>query len=113
MDETTEMDLLDRQLREAVPYIDDDGFSQRVLKKLPARRSRLQTMRATILFSATLLASIVAYVLSDGGRFVVDGIVRMAGMSPLMIIAIAAIAGLLIMAGGVAAAVFKNSQARS
>jgi len=28
-------DTLDRQLREAAPYIDDEGFTARVMAKLP------------------------------------------------------------------------------
>ena len=113
MDETTEIDWLDRQLREAAPYLDDNGFTRGVLQKLPARRPRLQMVRATVLFVATLIASIVAYYLSDGGRFVTDGVVRMVGMSPLMVIAIGAILGILVMAGGITAALFKNRELQS
>lgn len=113
MDETNDFDLLDRQLREAAPYIDDDGFTRRVLQQLPARRPRLQLFRAIILLGVTLLASIVAYFLSDGGRFISDGMMRMAGMSPIMILAIAAIVGVLMMAAGMAAAISKNHELRS
>ena len=76
MDETTEMDWLDRQLREAAPYLDDNGFTRSVVQKLPARRRNLQMVRATILLLATLVASALAYVLSGGGRFVTEGLVR-------------------------------------
>jgi protein-S-isoprenylcysteine O-methyltransferase Ste14 len=113
MDETTEIDWLDRQLREAAPYLDDNGFTRGVLQKLPARRPRLQTIRATVLFVATLLASVAAYFLSDGGRFVVEGVTRMIGMSPLMVIGIGVMFSMLLMAGGVTAAVFKNREMRS
>ncbi len=38
MDNISEEDQLDRQLRDAAPYIDDDGFTARVLQQLPAPR---------------------------------------------------------------------------
>ena len=104
MDETNDMDLLDRQLREAAPYLDDDGFTRRVLQKLPVRRPRLQAFRASILLGASVIASMVAYLLSDDGRFVSEGMVRMASMSPLMILFIAMGLGVVVLAGGVAAA---------
>ena len=31
-------DTLDRQLRDAAPYIDDEGFTARVMARLPAAR---------------------------------------------------------------------------
>lgn len=108
MDETPDIDLLDRQLAEAAPYIDDDGFTRRVLERLPVRRPRLQRFRATILLGATLIASLVAYLLSDGGRFISNGIIRMASLPPLVILAIATVAGVLVMAIGIVAALSKN-----
>ena len=113
MDETQEIDWLDRQLREATPYIDDDGFSRRVLQQLPARRTSQQRFRSFIIFGATLIACLLAYLLSDGGAFVLHAVIRMAGMSPLMLVGIAMLAGLLIMLGGAAAAVSRNFQERS
>ena len=113
MDETTEMDWLDRQLREAAPYLDDNGFTRSVVQKLPARRRNLQMVRATILLLATLVASALAYVLSGGGRFVTEGVVRLMGMSPLMVIGIGGLCGMLIMAGGVIAAVSRNRELQS
>ena len=113
MNETSDIDLLDRQLREAAPYIDDGGFTRRVLEKLPARRASLQRFRATILLGAAVIASMVAYLLSGGGRFVSNGIVRMAGLSPTMILGIAMIAGMLVMAAGIIAAISKDHPLRS
>ena len=112
MDETNDIDSLDRQLREAVPYIDDDGFTRRVLQQLPARRVRLQWFRSAILLSVTLLASVAAYFLSGGGRFISDGVLRVAQMSPIMILAIGAVLGVLVMAAGMAAAISKNRELR-
>lgn len=113
MDETTEIDWLDRQLRDSSPYLDDDGFTRGVLRKLPVRRPRLQMVRASVLFFVTLAACLLSYLLSDGGRFVVEGVVRMAGMSPLMVIGIGAVLGILVMAAGVTAALFKNRELQS
>ena len=36
MDEIEQEDWLDRKLREAAPYIDDDGFTARVMEAIPA-----------------------------------------------------------------------------
>ncbi len=113
MNESNDIDVLDRQLREAAPYIDDAGFTRRILQQLPARRPSLQRFRATILLGATLVASLIAYLLSDGGRFVSNGVLRLAGMSPLMILLGAGVVGALVMGVGVVAAVSKNHEFRS
>ena len=52
MDEQRQEDWLDRQLREAVSYIDDEGFTAQVLKRLPARRPGRRPLRAVILLRA-------------------------------------------------------------
>ena len=65
MDEKQQEDSLDRQLREAAPYIDDEGFTARVLQQLPPPRRGLDSLRAAILLGITLLASALAYVLSS------------------------------------------------
>jgi hypothetical protein len=113
MDETQEIDWLDRQLREAVPYIDDDGFSRGVLQRLPARRTNLQRFRAVVLLGATLIACLIAYLLSDRGEFVLRAVNRLAGMSPLMLVGIAILAGVMITLAGSVAAISRNYQERS
>ena len=70
MEQTSQEDWLDRQLREAAPYIDDDGFSKRVLAQLPAPRPQRRSARAIILMGLTVLGSIIAYIISDGGRVI-------------------------------------------
>ena len=70
MDAMIDDETLDRQLREVAPYIDDEGFTARVMAKLPAARREPQWLRAVILVGLTLLGSGVAYFLSGGGRFV-------------------------------------------
>ena len=56
-------ETLDRQLREAAPYIDDDGFTARVMARLPAARREPRWLRAMILLGMTLLGSGVVYLL--------------------------------------------------
>ena len=59
-------ETLDRQLREAAPYIDDDGFTARVIASLPAARRESQWLRAMIVIGLALLGTGVAYLLSGG-----------------------------------------------
>lgn len=107
MDEVNQKDLLDRQLREAAPYIDDAGFTARVLHALPPPRPRRESFRAIILFGITLLGSALAYVLSDGGRFIAVTVERAAILPLLWIFALALGIGLLMTGLGLAAAVSK------
>ena len=102
-------DSLDRQLREAAPYIDDAGFTARVLQKLPAPRPRRESLRAIILLGITLLASALAYRLSDGGRFIAVLVERVTILPMLWILALALGCGMLITALGLAAAI-KSSE---
>ncbi len=94
MDEQLQEDWLDRRLREEMPYIDDAGFTARVVQKLPAPVRR-HSWRAAILISITLLASVVTYLASDGGRFLIVAAYRFAAM-PLGFIGLVAICGTLI-----------------
>src|SRR5260370_36093372 len=80
MGEVIYEDPLDRQLREAMPYIDDDGFTARVLQRLPPPRRQRDSLRAVILLAVTVLASVLAFVLSDNRRFITVAIERAATM---------------------------------
>ena len=96
MDTVNELDDLDRQLRDAAPYIDDDGFTRRVLSTLPAPRARRQPFRAAILLGASLVASLIVPIFFSGdGRFVSDGVFRMSELSPFVVLCVAGIVGLL------------------
>jgi anti-sigma factor RsiW len=108
MDTVNELDELDRQLREAAPYIDDDGFTRRVLATLPSRRVRRQPVRAAILLGASLIASLVAYIFSGGGRFVSQGIIQMEQLGLLRLIYVAAGVGVFAMGVGIFAAVSRT-----
>ncbi len=110
MEEVNQEDLLDRQLREAAPYIDDAGFTARVLQKLPPPRARRESLRAIILLGITLLGSALAYVLSDDGRFIAVMFERVAILPVLWIFALALATGLLITGLGLAAALSKTRE---
>jgi hypothetical protein len=103
-------DALDRQLREATPYIEDAGFTARVLKQLPAPRLASQRARPFILVGMTAFASMLAYFLSDGGRFVLVEMNRLSVLPPLWLGGIALTTGFLVMTGGFVAAVSKARQ---
>jgi hypothetical protein len=106
MDERLQEDWLDIRLREEAAYIDDAGFTAGVAEKLPVQRVR-RSVRATILLGITVLASVTAYLLSGGGRFVIEAIYRVTVMPFALIVLGAIIAGVLVMAGGIGAAISK------
>jgi hypothetical protein len=113
MDNSNQDDELDRQLREAVPYIDDDGFTVRVLKQLPEARRARRLVRAVILLGITVFASVLAYFLSNGGRFINDSIVRLAGLPTLWLLLLTVGAGVLVSAIGFVAAMSKSHELAS
>ena len=108
MEQVNQEDWLDRQLREAAPYIDDDGFTARVLQQLPPPRRSHDLLRAAILLGMTFLASALAYVVSGGGRFVTIGIERLASLPVLWVFVLALASGLVISAVGATAALSKG-----
>jgi hypothetical protein len=112
MEEMSTDNWLDRRLREAAPYIDDNGFTRRVLASLPAPKPRREWLRTIILIGITLLGSALAYVLSGGGRFITVEMLRLASLPALWIFVLALGTGFLTMAGGLVAAVAKTSHDR-
>jgi hypothetical protein len=108
MDKMDQEDWMDRQLREAAPYIDDEGFTARVLQQLPPLRRGRDWLRAVILLGMTLLASALAYVVSDGGRFVSVALERLAALPALWVFALALASGLAVTALGAAAAISRS-----
>jgi len=113
MNEIDQEDAFDRQLRDATPYIDDTGFTARVLAKLPPPRRQQLSLRSVILVGITLLGSALAYVLSDGGRFVTVNVARVAQLPALWILFIAFGSGLLVTTGGQIAAISKSRDLQS
>ncbi len=108
MDEQLQEDWLDARLREETPYIDDGGFTAQVVQKLPAPGSR-RSLRATILLSITLLASVITYFVSDGGRFLIVAAYRLAAM-PLLFVSLVAIGCALVMTAVAAGAAFTQAR---
>ena len=107
MDEMLQEDWLDARLRDEAVYIDDAGFTARVVQRLPAPRQR-RSYRALILFGVTLLASVITYVVSDGGKFIGAGIDRLAGLPLLWILALTLTCSLILTSIATAAALAKT-----
>jgi hypothetical protein len=108
MNRVNQEDWLDRELREAAPYIDDEGFTSRVLQQLPPARRGHDLLRAAILLGMTLLASVLAYVVSGGGRFVSITLERLVALPALWVFVLALISGLVIAAVGATAAISRE-----
>lgn len=102
MEEKLQDDLLDARLRDEAQYIDDVGFTSRVVQKLPARQVR-RSYRAFILIGITLVACLAAFRLSGGTSFFVEGVTYVTMMPVTMMwLCVAVVAGL-VMAGTLAA----------
>jgi hypothetical protein len=110
MDAKFEDDSLDRQLREATPYIEDDGFTARVLAQLPPARQTHASLRPIILVGLTALGSAAAYTLSGGGHFIAIEMARLMTLPTLSLYAIAFGSGILVMCAGTIAAIAKTNQ---
>jgi hypothetical protein len=113
MNETQQEESLDRQLREAAPYIDDAGFTVAVIAKLPAPRQKRVSLRGTILVGITMLGCALAYILSNGGSFIITSIGRVTTLPVLWLLAFAFASGILITAGGLVAAISKSREPQS
>lgn len=85
--------LLDARLRDETPYIDDAGFTARVMQQLPHRRFSWSAQRAFIIFAATIVSVVIAYFASGEGMFVHDAFAVMSGLRPVQLL-------LLILASG-------------
>jgi hypothetical protein len=108
MDHVNQEGWLDQQLREGAPYIDDEGFTARVLQQLPPPRRGHHWLRAAILLGMTFLASVLAYVVSDGGRFVSVAIERLVALPALWVFVLALASGLAMTALGAVAAISRS-----
>jgi hypothetical protein len=112
MDAMIDDDELDRQLRDAAPYIDDEGFTARVIARLPAVRGKPRWLRAMVLLGLTVLGSGVAYLLSGGGRFVREGVVQLSTFPIWVLLVFAFGCGLLVGAFAVIFAIRKTPEVR-
>ena len=113
MNTMIEDETLDRQLREAAPYIDDDGFTARVMAKLPAARREPRWLRAMVLLGLTVLGSGLAYLLSGGGRFVREGMVQLANFPVWLLLVFAFGCGLVVGAFAIIFAIRKTPEVRN
>ncbi|HEX8490805.1 MAG TPA: hypothetical protein VF626_07300 [Chthoniobacterales bacterium] len=107
MEEKVQEDWLEARLRDDAAYIDDAGFTSRVVQKLPARRVR-RSYRAAILLLVTAVASAAAYLLSDGSWLIYERVAALAMMPVIQIWLYAAGLTVLLMVGGLAMAVSKT-----
>ena len=102
---------LDRQLREAVPYIDDGGFTAKVLRQLPVQTAPASArLRGLILIATAILASVLAYFLSGGARFLVKGAVLLSESPMIWQFALLLTCGVIVAALGLSAAIFKSRE---
>ena len=104
-------ETLDRQLHEAVPYINDDGFTARVMARLPAARREPQWLRALIVLGLALLGTGVAYVIG-GGHVVREGIIQFANFPIWLLLVFAFGCGLVVGAFAVIVAIRKTPDVR-
>jgi hypothetical protein len=112
MNKMTEDDVLDRQLLEAASYIDDDGFTARVVSKLPVAQRQRRSTRGIILVGITALGSAIAYTLSGGGRFVDQGVIWLANFPVWLLLVFAFGSGLVVGGFAVIAAIRKTPETR-
>ena len=102
MEQQRQEDWLDARLRDEAPYIDDDGFTARVMQQLPVARQR-RSMRSAILVGATVLACVCAFILS--GEFLATTATFLVAMPIATIGVIALAAGLMVTVFGTTMAV--------
>jgi hypothetical protein len=105
-------ETLDRQLREAAPYIDDEGFTARVMARLPAAQREPRWLRAMVLLGLAILGSGVAYLLSGGGRFVREGVIQLSNFPIWLLLVFAFGCGLVVGAFAVIFAIRKTPEVR-
>ena len=105
-------ETLDRQLREAVAYINDDGFTARVIASLPAARREPQWLRALIVLGLALLGTGVAYIIG-GGHVVREGIIEFANFPIWLLLVFAFGCGLVVGAFAVIFAIRKTPEVRN
>ena len=103
-------ETLDRQLHEAAPYIDDDGFTARVMANLPVAQRNPRWLRAMILLGLAILGSGIAYVLSGG--FVRAGVIQLSNFPIWLLLVFAFGCGLVVGAFAVIFAIRKTPEVR-
>lgn len=101
-------DLLDARFREETPYVDDDGFTTRVMRQLPRGRVSFRTQRSLIILAATIISAVVAYFASGQGMFIHEGLASLATFTPLQVLLLAAVCAMAMIIGGLWAALTRS-----
>lgn len=102
-------ETLDRQLRESMPYIDDNGFTAHVMASLPVSRREAGWLRAAILIGLALIGTGVAY-LVGAGHVVRQGVVELANLPIWLLLVFAFGCGLVMGAVAVIFAIRKTPE---
>lgn len=110
MDPQLQEDWLDAKLREEAPYLDDGGFTARVVQQLPKSRRSPRALRGVILLGAAVIASLLSFFLA--GSFVAETAAFVAALPPRLNFGLAVILALMVMIGGVSAAYLKTRESR-
>src|SRR6476661_855135 len=103
-------ETLDRQLREAAPYIDDDGFTARVMANLPVAQRDPRWLRAMILLGLAILGSGIAYMLSGG--IIREGVIQLSNFPIWLLLVFAFGCGLVVGGFAVLAALRRTPEVR-
>ena len=112
MDEKLQEDWLDARLRDEAPYLDDAGFTARVMQQLPAKRSQTRSSRAVILLGVTFIASAIAYLVSGRGGFLTDAAAFLVAVPIWTLCLLAICSGVVITVLGASAAFSKARDQR-
>ena len=67
-------DWLDAALREPAHYIDDDGFTARVLAAIPARRRPWYSSRAAVILASTVAASAIGLAVPGTASYLISSL---------------------------------------
>ena len=113
IDEQLQADWLDAKLRDEMPYIDDAGFTARVVKQLPAHRRASRSLRSAIIIGVTFLACVVTYFLTGGGQIFADSAAFLVAMPFATVCVIAGCCALLVTVFGALAAFTREGNQRA
>src|ERR1043166_9782844 len=103
-------ETLDRQLREAAPYIDDEGCTARLIANLPGAQPETRWLRVMILVGLAILGSGIAYVLSGG--FIREGVIQLSNFPIWLLLVFAFGCGLVVGAFAVIFAIRRTPEVR-
>ena len=109
-------ETLDRQLREAAPYIDDEGFTAGAIiaggTGTAAAKMKARQEHAVPLCRQAISLFNEAKVLSGGGRFVREGMIQLSSFPIWLLLVLAFGCGLLVGAFAVIFAIRKTPEVR-